>query len=66
MNDPAFRPAIAGKLEGMEQYDVVFVGFPIWWYSAPMAIFLSWRKMTLAAKASCCSAPTGQEGLRPA
>lgn len=28
MNDPAFRPAISGKMEGMEQYDVVFVGFP--------------------------------------
>lgn len=30
MNNPAFRPVIAGKMEGMEQYDVVFVGFPIW------------------------------------
>ena len=29
MNDPTFRPAIAGKLEGMDQYDLVFVGFPI-------------------------------------
>ncbi len=38
MNDPASRPAIAGKMEGMEQYDVVFVGFPIWWYVAPTII----------------------------
>ena len=30
MKDPSFRPAIAGKLEGMERYDVAFVGFPIW------------------------------------
>lgn len=30
MNNPASRPAIQGKMEGMEQYDVVFVGFPIW------------------------------------
>lgn len=38
MNDPTFRPAIAGKLEGMDQYDLVFVGFPIWWYVAPTII----------------------------
>ena len=32
MSDPIFRPEIAGKLECMDQYDLVFVGFPIWWY----------------------------------
>lgn len=35
MNDPAARPAIAGSVEDMEQYDVVFVGYPIWWGVAP-------------------------------
>ena len=38
MNDPASRPVIAGKMEDMDQYEVVFVGFPIWWYSAPTAV----------------------------
>lgn len=33
MNDPIFRPEIAGKLEGMDQYDLVFVGFPKMEYS---------------------------------
>lgn len=28
MNDPTSRPAISGKVENMEQYDTVFVGFP--------------------------------------
>lgn len=28
MNDPASRPVIAGKMEDMDQYEVVFVGFP--------------------------------------
>ena len=32
MNDPSSRPAIADKVEHMEQYDTVYVGFPIWWY----------------------------------
>ena len=38
MNDPAFRPAIAGKLPDLGQYDIVFVGYPIWWYVAPTII----------------------------
>ena len=38
MNDPTSRPAISGKVENMEQYDTVFVGFPIWWYVAPTII----------------------------
>lgn len=32
------RPAIASKPKNFEQYDVVFVGFPIWWYIAPNII----------------------------
>ena len=35
MNDPDARPAISGSVENMEQYDVVFLGFPIWWGEAP-------------------------------
>lgn len=32
------RPALKNKVENMSQYDVVFVGYPIWWYTAPMAV----------------------------
>ncbi len=35
MNDPSARPAISGSVKNMEQYDVVFVGYPIWWGEAP-------------------------------
>lgn len=38
MNDRSARPAIASKLDNMEQYDVVFVGFPVWWYREPSII----------------------------
>lgn len=38
MNDPTSRPKIAEKLNNMDEYDVVFVGFPIWWYVAPTII----------------------------
>ncbi len=38
MNNPASRPAIAGKRDNMDEYDTIFVGFPIWWYVAPTII----------------------------
>lgn len=38
MNDSNSRPAIAAKRDNMAEYDVIFVGFPIWWYVAPTII----------------------------
>ena len=33
------RPELVNHVDNMEDYDVVFLGFPNWWYTAPMAIF---------------------------
>ena len=33
------RPALATHVDNMDQYDVVFVGYPCWWSDAPMAVF---------------------------
>jgi len=40
MNDKSSRPALkdGGKVANLEQYDVVYIGFPIWWYTAPTII----------------------------
>ena len=38
MNDPSSRPEIARRLDSLEEYDTVFLGFPIWWYVAPTII----------------------------
>ena len=38
MSDKNSRPAITGKLQNMQDYDVVYVGFPIWWYTCPTII----------------------------
>ncbi|MEZ3436877.1 MAG: NAD(P)H-dependent oxidoreductase [Lachnospiraceae bacterium] len=38
MNDKSCRPEIAAKAENMGQYDIVFVGFPVWWYREPSII----------------------------
>ncbi len=38
MNDPTARPAISGSVENMSQYDIVFIGYPIWWGDAPRIV----------------------------
>ena len=32
------RPALAAKPDNLDRYDVIYVGFPVWWFNAPMAI----------------------------
>ena len=38
MKDSTSRPEVASKVENMDQYDTIYVGFPIWWYTAPRII----------------------------
>ena len=38
MKDLSSRPAIALKVDAMDSYNKVYVGFPIWWYTAPTII----------------------------
>ena len=36
--DQNARPELSSRVENMEDYDVILVGYPIWWHTAPMAI----------------------------
>lgn len=38
MNDKTIRPAIANRNAQVDQYETIFLGFPIWWYVAPTII----------------------------
>lgn len=38
MEDKSSRPAITEKLPNMQEYDVIYVGLPIWWYTCPTII----------------------------
>ena len=38
MQDKTSRPAISSKVENMQVYDAVFIGFPVWWYREPSVI----------------------------
>lgn len=38
MKNPSARPAISGSVENMKQYDLIFLGYPIWWGEAPRIV----------------------------
>ena len=63
MDDPASRPAIAGKRDNMDDYDTVFVGFPIWWYVAPHIINTFLESYDLTGKTIIPFATSGGSGM---
>lgn len=63
MNDPTSRPAIAEKLPDMKKYDVVFVGFPIWWYVAPTIINTFLESYDFSGKTIIPFATSGGSGM---
>ena len=38
MKDKTSRPAITGRCENIADYDTVWIGFPVWWYTAPTIV----------------------------
>ena len=63
MNDEACRPAIAGELPDLGQYDAVFLGFPIWWYVEPRIVDTFLDGCDIAGKALIPFATSGGSGL---
>lgn len=63
MNDKSFRPAVANKVENMEQYDVIFTAFPIWWYVAPTIVNTFLEQYDLSGKRIIPLATSGGSGM---
>ena len=63
MNDLSSRPEIAKKCENMGSYDVVFVGFPIWWYVEPRIIDTFLDSYDFSGKTVIPFATSGGSGL---
>ena len=63
MNDPASRPAVANRVADMGAYDVVFVGFPIWWYVAPTIVSTFLEAYDFAGKTVIPFATSGGSGM---
>lgn len=63
MKDPNSRPAICDDVLDMSQYDVVYVGFPIWWYVAPTIINTFLEKHNFSGKTIVLFATSGGSGF---
>jgi flavodoxin len=63
MKDQTSRPAIADKNANIAAYDVVFVGFPIWWYVAPTIINTFLESYDFSGKIIVPFATSGGSGL---
>lgn len=59
MKAPASRPAIAGTCVDIAQYDLIFVGFPIWWYVAPTIVNTFLESCALSGKKIVLFATSG-------
>ena len=63
MKDKNSRPAIASKIDDMSKYDVVFVGFPIWWYREPSVVDTFMESYDFAGKTIVPFATSGGSGM---
>ena len=63
MSDLSSRPEIANRVENMDQYDVIFLGFPIWWYVAPTIINTFLESYNLSGKTVILFATSGGSGF---
>lgn len=63
MKDQSFRPAIVDDLDNLDDYDTIFLGFPIWWYQAPTIINTFLEKYNLSNKKIIPFATSGSSGM---
>jgi flavodoxin len=63
MRGKAFRPPMSDVDADVATYDVVFVGFPIWWYVAPTIINTFLEAYDFAGKTIVPFATSGSSGI---
>lgn len=63
MNDENARPAISGAVSDMAQYDVVFLGYPIWWGEAPRIISTFLESYDFSGKTIVPFCTSGSSGI---
>ena len=57
------RPAIKGRCENIADYDVVWIGFPVWWYTAPTIVNTFIEAHDLSGKTLNVFATSGGSGV---
>ena len=63
MNDKSFRPPLADRDAHVEDCDTLFLGFPIWWYTAPTIINTFLESYDFTGKTIILFATSGGSGL---
>lgn len=63
MSNPQSRPEIASYCENMDEYDTVYIGFPIWWYVAPTIIDTFLESYDFSGKTVIPFATSGGSGI---
>ena len=66
MQDKSSRPAITGKLKNMKDYDIIYVGFPIWWYTCPTIVNTFMETYDLMGKTVIPFATSGGSSIQKA
>lgn len=62
-NDADARPAISGSVDNMEDYDVVFLGYPIWWGQAPKIVYTFLENYNFEGKTIVPFCTSGSSGI---
>ncbi len=57
------RPALVRRVENLDQYDVIFLGYPNWWYGVPMALLTFLEENDLSGKQVYLFCSHGTGGL---
>ena len=57
------RPQLVGRVNNMDDYDVIFLGFPNWWYTCPMAVFTFLESYNFSGKTIIPFCAHGTGGL---
>ena len=63
MNDRSSRPALAETEHDFGAYDVIYIGFPIWWYTAPTIINTFLETFDFSGKKIVLFATSGGSGI---
>ena len=63
MNDDSARPAISGDMTALTEYDTVFIGYPIWWGTAPRIIDTLFESYDMSGKTVYTFCTSGGNGI---
>ena len=63
MKDLSSRPAIKDRCDNLDEYDTIFVGFPVWWYIAPTIINTFLESYDMSGKTIIPFSTSGGSGM---